>query len=137
MNGRSRQYSPVGRFFVYHLPALLFAAAIITVSSIPNLKAPQLKMLAFDKMAHFLEYAVFAWLTIRSFSQIGPRVSDNQAFFLAALFVSLFAVFDEYYQRFIPGRQFDIYDIIIDVCGALAVLIWFRVKNRKVKGTTD
>ena len=137
MNLGSRPKSGLGRFVYCHLPAILYAAAIIAVSSIPNLKGPTLKLVAFDKVAHLLEYAVFAWLAIRAFSNMGPRVGVNQAFFLAALFVSLFAVFDEYYQRFVPGRQFDIFDILIDVCGAMLVLIWFRARNKKVNQTTD
>ena len=50
---------------VYHLPVLLYAGGIIAVSSIRNLPSPQIEGLAMDKVAHFVEYALFAFLAFR------------------------------------------------------------------------
>ena len=115
------------------MPVILYAGAVIALSSIPNLNPPPIKVLAADKVMHFIEYGIFALLAFRSFSNIGDDARINWALFLSSLFLCLFAVFDEYYQRFIPGRQFDIYDIITDVGGAMLVLLllWLRLKRKR------
>ena len=118
-------------FLVYHLPVILYAGVIITLSSIPNLKPPPIKVLAADKLAHFIEYGIFSFLAFKSFSVIGNSSSPNRTFLFAALFVCIFAVIDEYYQRFVPGRYFDIYDILTDLGGALIVLVLLLVRMKR------
>ncbi|MEW6050472.1 MAG: VanZ family protein [Candidatus Zixiibacteriota bacterium] len=121
-----------GRVFVrYHAPMLFFASAIITVSSIPDLKGPQLQFIPFDKLAHFLEYAVFAILAYRSFSQLVPQMNLDLAYVLCLLFVALFAGFDEYYQRYVPGRYTDVKDFATDLAGAVLVgtFLWLRSRR--------
>ena len=121
------------RFLIFHMPVILYAGAVIALSSIPNLNPPEIKVLAADKVLHFIEYGIFALLAFRSFSNFGNNAPINRALFLSAAFLCLFAVFDEYYQRFIPGRHFDIYDIITDVGGAMLVLLllWLRLKRKR------
>jgi VanZ family protein len=114
-------------FLVYHVPMLLYASAIITVSSIPDLKGPELRIIAFDKMAHLLEYAIFAFLTFRSFANLLPHIRLGLAFAFSLAFLAVFAAFDEYYQRFVPGRVPDLKDYAFDMLGVLTVLllVWF------------
>lgn len=89
-----------------------------------------------DKIIHFLEYAIFAVLVYRSFSNISDRLSDRSVFLLSILFLSLFAALDETYQKFIPGRQPDLTDAISDISGSILILIllWlWRRRSRKSK----
>jgi len=116
------------KFIVYHLPAIIYAIVIILVSSIPNLKTPSLRFLAFDKLAHFFEYAVFASLIFRSFSNLFSSNKISRIFLLSALFLSIFAFADEFHQRYIPGRFFDYYDLLTDFCGAFLVLIFLSLR---------
>lgn len=92
-----------------------------------------MRFLATDKLIHFVEYGIFALLAFRSFSHVGSVSPVNRAMLFSALFICVFAVFDEYYQRFIPGRFFDVYDILVDVCGALLVLslLWIRLRRKR------
>jgi len=110
--------------------------AVIALSSIPHLKPPPIRLLATDKLIHFIEYGVFAWLAFRSFSNVRTLSGVNRATLVSALFICVFAVFDEYYQRFIPGRFFDVYDILTDVCGALLVLLLLWVRLRRKRNST-
>ena len=123
------------RFLIYHLPVIVYAAAIIMVSSMSDLQTPEVKFVAFDKVAHFVEYAIFAVLCYRSFANIRSLSVLPRPFLMAALFVSIFAVFDEYYQSFVPGRSSDVYDALADLSGALLVLIVLQTfhsrRNRK------
>ncbi|NOY88926.1 MAG: hypothetical protein GXO93_05980 [FCB group bacterium] len=120
--------TPKKKFIVYHLPTIIYAIVIILVSSIPNLKTPSLRFLAFDKLAHFFEYAIFAFLIFRSFSNLFPSNGISRTFFFSAFFLSVFAFADEYHQRYIPGRFFDYYDLLTDFCGAFLVLIFLSLR---------
>jgi VanZ family protein len=128
--------SPTKTFLYYHLPVILYAGAVIALSSIPNPKPLPLRVLAIDKLAHLAEYGIFSLLAFRSFSHLSIRINNNRAFLLSASFICVFALFDEYYQRFISGRRSDVYDFVADVIGAFAVLLllWLRQRriNRKV-----
>ncbi len=117
-------------FFIYHFPAIACATTIITLSSVPNLTVPEVRFLASDKVAHFIEYAVFAFLVYRSFSHLFTgRIT--RTFLFSGLFLSLFALTDEIYQHFIPGRFTDAYDFASDLIGAFLVLILLSMLAKK------
>jgi VanZ family protein len=120
------------RFLYYHLPMILFGGAIIAVSSVPDLHTPQVKDIAFDKVAHLIEYAIFAFLTFRSFSNWPWMARGSRACIFAALFLTAFASFDEFYQHLIPGRFASVYDVLADLCGALLVLAFFEARRRRM-----
>lgn len=118
-------------FSVYHLPAILFGCVIVTLSSIPNLSTPEIGFTISDKLAHFLEYAVFSTLVLRSMTDNRHRYNSKRGLLGSAIFVTFFAVADELFlQRFIPGRSSDLYDLLADLSGAflvlLVALIFFR-----------
>jgi VanZ family protein len=112
---------------------VLYAGAVIALSSIPYLNQPPIRILAADKIAHFIEYGIFAWLVFRSFSNISTDFPLGRAFVYSTAFIFIFALFDEFYQRFVPGRQFDIYDLVTDAGGALLVLllVWTKKKRER------
>jgi VanZ family protein len=119
------------RFFIkYHLPAILYGLLIIIISSIPYLGKPEFGLLKFDKVIHFIEYAVFAVLIFRSFSNISFLPSRRYVLWLSLFFLALFALFDEYYQSYIPGRNPDIIDLVFDICGATLIIILLYIKRK-------
>ena len=118
------------RFLIYHLPMIVYAAAIIGVSSIPSLHLPELRLVASDKLAHFCEYAVLAFLTFRSFTHLRRGLKPRYAVLWAGLFVVGFAFVDEAYQRLIPGRFSSGWDILADAVGGLLVLTILEVRGR-------
>jgi VanZ family protein len=122
----TRPLGAIRVFMVFHAPMLLYASAIITVSSIPDLKGPELKIIAFDKMAHLIEYSIFAFLTFRSFANLVPGMRLGLAFSLSLFFLAIFAALDEYYQGFVPGRVPDLKDYAFDMLGVIAILtlVW-------------
>ncbi len=126
-----RQHTRRRQFFVYHLPAIIYAIAILVVSSIPNLNPPAMSFEFSDKIIHFIEYAVFAFLIYRSISHINININKRQVFILCTLFLSLFALLDELHQRFVPGRHSDILDFVGDFLGAVIVLIYLHFRNHK------
>ena len=81
----------------------------------------------FDKVAHFVEYGLFALLAYRSFSHFGPRMTGRRSLLFTVLFLSLFACLDEFYQRFIPGRQSELADLAVDLLGIVSALVFVRL----------
>lgn len=69
-------------------------------------------------VAHFLEYAVLASLWAWA---LAPRLGAR-AIFAAAAISFLYAITDEYHQRFVSGRASDIMDVITDAAGIAAAL---------------
>ena len=129
--------STVGRRFLwYHFPLILYAILVIGVSSLRNLRGPHVDFIALDKLAHFVEYALFALLTWRSFSHLSSRLSANMALLLSLLFLAVFALIDEYFQSFIPGRHADAADWATDILGAFLVLalLWIRRRRKAAAG---
>ncbi len=131
MNTESKSKSTTIKFIKFHLPALLYATGIIAVSSIPNLRLPQVNLADFDKVIHFLEYAIFAFLIFRSIYNISPKITLKLTMLFSALFLSFFALMDEIFQIFIPGRHSELLDFLTDIGGSLIVLTLCGLWHKK------
>jgi VanZ family protein len=114
-------------FLLYHLPATAMAAAILFVSSIPNLAGPGNSIFGFDKVMHIAEYSLFTWLVLRSLSRFEPNGMTTTVLFVIVLVVAMFAGLDEYLQSFVPGRDSTVADFAADLIGAGgAAYVWKR-----------
>jgi VanZ family protein len=124
------------RFLRYHLPALLYAAIILSLSSLPRADLPDLAIMKADKLLHFAEYSLFAVLIYRSMADLLGRLRSGYIFWVSLVIVMVFAAFDEYYQSYIPGRDSDPLDLLIDIMGATLILflLWYSGK-RKAKSS--
>jgi len=127
------------RLFIYHLPAIFYAAAILFVSTVPDLKSPEVRFLAFDKVAHFMEYGLFAFLLARSVGDIFrlKKNRSNYTYFICLGIIVIFAAMDELLQRSVQGRFADGLDYLSDIGGSglVLLLLWFRntMKSRSKK----
>ena len=82
-------------FLKYHAPAIAYAVIILILSSSPRLNPSGFEIEGLDKIAHFLEYAIFAVLVFRSFMHLSPKINLNLTMLLSTLFIILFAIADE------------------------------------------
>lgn len=102
-------------FNFYWLPVYLYMGLIFYLSHRPASTLPQIR---FDKLLHFLEYAVLGLLLARalkkSYSQSSLLLLSFTAFFIAAVYAGT----DEFHQWFIYGRNLDFYDWLADSFGA-------------------
>jgi len=119
------------KLLIYHLPAILYAGLIIYISSIPNLRPPNISLFKYDKLVHFLEYAVFAFLIYRSFLHLIPPRKFKFVIYFSLVFLALFAFFDEYFQAHIPGRDSDILDAIADILGGFLLIIILHIRHKR------
>jgi VanZ family protein len=120
-------------FAKYLLAAWIIA--VIIVSSIPRL--PTLKIhtaksdIRLDYFIHFCEYGIMAFMAFLSFA--GKEFKMNyKRWILLTLGLILFAVLDEFHQKLIPGRSFNIKDILSNISGILAVLVFCIVIFRMI-----
>jgi VanZ family protein len=104
---------------------LMWMALIFTLSALPDLKSPLLTSwdLLMRKIAHFAAYSIFVVLAYWYLAGRNPglRISALIQVLLLAL---TYAVLDEAHQRFVPGRMGAARDVLIDLSGSVAMLIW-------------
>jgi VanZ family protein len=113
--------------------ALIFALS--AQPTLPELDEPWLDVLL-KKTAHFLEYAILAFLWWRALS--GGNQSTVRPLIIAGLVSVLYAASDEYHQTFVTGRHGWPGDVGIDSAGVLVMLgfIRWQVEPRNVKRET-
>lgn len=95
----------------------------------PNLSEARLAVVHFltRKGAHFMEYALLAFLARRAFITSSNAFVRQYWFQLGLLLVVAYALLDEFHQRFVPSRTGSIYDSAIDIAGGLTVLLIYRL----------
>lgn len=119
-------------FATYILVAWLII--IIILSSLPGI--PTLKIhvsesdIRLDYLIHFCEYGSLAFLAYLTFVK-GFR-TELKIFFLITVSLALFAVADEFHQKLIPGRSFNVMDIISNLSGIFAAMLFCVVTFRKI-----
>ena len=112
------------------LPPALWAVVVVTSSSWPNPDLPPVPS-GSDKVTHLALYGVLGFLLGRA----GPElVGRGRALAATWLGLALFAVVDEWHQRFIPGRSTDPRDWGADVLGAaLGLLLAAGLRRRALR----
>ena len=73
---------------------------------------------------HLIEYIILTGLVYFAF--IHTKHFQKKVIIPTILFVTLFAISDEFHQLFVPGRYFSILDITID---AFSSLLFFSLKT--------
>ncbi len=101
---------------------MVYAVAILVLPSLTSFRTQAIRILATDKIAHFLEYAIFAFLVYRSLTHLKEPASNRVIFLMSLSYLVVFGLVDEVLQAFIPGRTADIWDYAADLSGGLVVL---------------
>lgn len=97
------------------LPPVVYMAYIFYSSSQSN-PLPDVTTRVSDKLLHALAYAGLAGLLCRAL--LGEGLRSFPAAVVAALFASAYGATDEYHQLFVPLREADVWDWIVDAIGA-------------------
>lgn len=95
------------------LPPVVWAALMLTATSIPNLAMPGPS--GTDKVGHFLMYCMLGFLLQRA----AAPMRSARVLAIVAVAIAAFAALDEWHQAFIPGRAADVADFVADVTGAV------------------
>ncbi|MEA2064740.1 MAG: VanZ family protein [Patescibacteria group bacterium] len=116
---------------VHWLAIIAWAGIIFYFSHQPDLKSslPDFWDFIFRKIAHICEYAVLAFILIRTF--IHHKMTGKNSAILAAITAVSYAIGDEYHQTFIIGRSGCIRDVLIDSIGIFFITIFYKPKIAK------
>jgi VanZ family protein len=123
-------------FFYWRLPAMIWAAFILALTSYPTINVPDLGFNAIDKIAHIGVYFILGFLVFRALAPKNTPKSSALAFKTFAI-CFLFAVFDEAHQLFIPGRFAELLDLSADIIGILFGTLTFFLLPVKTKEKAD
>jgi len=122
---------PLTPFVSLWAPVVAYMAMLFGFSSLSTLPSPPGDLSFYD--VHVAAYAGLAVLTARATGR-GLRDVSWRAVVGAMLISSLYGVTDEYHQLFVPGRSFDVLDMLADtigsVAGASAVGAWSIIRRR-------
>lgn len=106
-------------------------AMLFGLSSLSTLPTPPGGFSFYD--IHIAAYAGLGALTARAIAK-GVQSVSVRAVLMAIVIATLYGVSDEYHQRFVPGRSFDVLDMLADlvgsVVGASAVGAWSIIRRR-------
>lgn len=109
--------------------------SIMVVSSIPSV--PTLKIhtaksdIRLDYFIHFCEYGFLAFIAFLTFTG-KDFTTPFKSFILIALGLVIFAVIDEFHQKFIPGRTFNPKDLMSNVGGIIFAVIFSVIVFRQI-----
>ena len=99
---------------------------IMTVSSIPKLPVMKIEtgrgIIRLDYFIHICEYGSLAFLAFLSFADDKLRLSIKKYALLTAGLIA-FSLVDEFHQKLIPGRTFNVKDIYSNLTGIVAALV--------------
>jgi VanZ family protein len=109
-------------------PPLLLMAVIFYLShqpDLPHAPDPWLDVLL-KKLGHATEFAVLFLLLWRAWQR---EQSAGKGLKWAMMATAAYAISDEWHQSFVPGRKANVYDVLIDVSGAL--LLWWLLRGSR------
>lgn len=119
---------------------ILYALAIITLSSMPNAQPPSLEIPNIDKFYHGLEYFILGCLVFRAFPDIEASRQRLWRYLLLFAFGLAYAGLDETVQSFVPNRDSSVGDWVADAAGyclAGICVIAFRARRRHNKADAE
>ncbi|MBN1634113.1 MAG: VanZ family protein [Ignavibacteria bacterium] len=112
------------KFYIYHLPLILYLILIFILSSIPGDNLPEITFELNDKLIHAGIYFFAFLLSYLSFSNIEkPAFITKNPLAFSLIFTILYSVSDELHQALVPNRSAEVLDFFADVVGSLLGLI--------------
>lgn len=106
---------------------------MIIVSSTPSKSLPDVGFDYSDKLAHFTEYFIFIilfWRFQLKLNKPFTKIIKN-----SLIIILIIPLIDELHQLFIPGRDCDVFDVLADVFGLTAGLLFmmaYYYRKRKM-----
>ncbi len=99
-------------------------AALFIASSLSTVPSPPAGLT--DKHEHFFSYAVLAALTLRALAKGEWRRITFATVIGAVAISTAYGVSDEFHQRFVPGRHYDVLDMAANAIGSIVAggLLW-------------
>jgi len=117
-------------FLYYWLPVFVYAVIIFYFSSLPRIPPEILRIIPETLILHVIEYAIFTFLLFRAFANSKNITLKNNTILLSITIATVYGMMNEFYQNFVPGRIYSVFDMIANFIGSLLVTI-FNIKFYK------
>jgi len=111
----------------YWLPVVAYAGLIFYLSSLsePEEYVPSALAELGDKVLHAVEYGLLGALCYRAFRHGVTAWAARYAWRLAIIAAAVYGVTDEVHQAFVPLRDADVLDLLMDAIGAaIGATVW-------------
>ena len=79
---------------------------------------PKIDIPNIDKLFHFVEYFILGVLLVRAFANSSDKANFKLILLLSMLIAYIYGALDEFHQRFVSGRNPEIFDILSDIMGS-------------------
>lgn len=98
------------------------------ITNIFNISNKDILSLIIRKLAHFTEYLILGFLTINMLN----KNDISKKYLISILICIIYATSDEIHQIFVPGRAYQIRDILIDSIGSITGVYLYKLINTKI-----
>jgi len=112
----------------FRLLLIVYIIAILAVASIPGKSMPKVEIWSIDKIFHFIEYFILAFLAINSF------LNSKFKILIIILAGIIYGGFIELWQEYVVGRDASIYD---EIANSLGMIIGSIITVGYLKFTND
>ncbi len=121
-----------GRVWPYWLPVVAWAGMIFYLSSQshPDESLPSLILDLGDRALHGIEYGILSIFCYRAFRHAAGAWAARYAVLLAIVTSTGYGFTDEVHQAFVPFRQPEAWDVLMDAIGATVGAAGWRWMGR-------
>ncbi len=114
----------------YAILTLVWAVIVAVLLLIPGDDLPKEELFeGFDKVVHVLIFGIFSFLFVSMRDKANSKI--EWLFLLISFLVSIsYSLLLEYFQNFIPGRQFDAKDLLANSIGVVFGLTIYGIKKQ-------
>jgi VanZ family protein len=85
----------------------------------------------FDKYLHVIAYAILGVLFMRAYRTVWLGNNNTKVILFSILSTGLYGISDEIHQHFVPGRDADVIDAVINFIGAAGGVFFYRYVTKK------
>jgi VanZ family protein len=103
---------------------VVYCGFIFYLSSIPA--GSMLHLPLSDKLKHFFLYLGLGLIFIYFLSNLKSDLTQVVMGFATFFFMAIYGLSDEVHQTFVPGRHFEVLDILVDILGGITGWLLFR-----------
>ncbi len=114
--------------FPYWVPTVLWMGVIFFLSTLPESATPGRGILP-DKVCHAGEYFILAFLILFALQRT-TQARFSASFWITLAWGAVYGLSDEIHQLYVPTRQFEVGDLIADVCGVMVLFFILWVLQR-------
>ena len=115
----------------YNIPSVIWMVILAFLMLLPSKNIPDVKVFSYDKLGHLGVFAILFLLLAWGFTKQYKNEAGNKSTYIALTISIVYSTALELLQKFIPGRAFDLYDIIANSSGIFTGLIIFLFLNKK------